>query len=177
MTTRAQRHRTLFAIVLCLVCARAASAQTRERWDVFGGYAYVRDAPDDLSFPIGWAAGASARLNRWLSIVADAGGSYKPLTLVGGDGRITSHSFMAGGRASVSIGKAVEFVHIVAGPVHTRGTAFGLASSDTHLAVQGGIGLDVPLSASLAGRLQLDGRFLKTGHEIRVVAGIVFARR
>ena len=143
---------------------------------MFGGYAYLRDQNEEVSLPIGWAAGAGTHLNRWLSVVVDAGGNYKTLPLVGGDARLTAHTLMAGGKASLAIGRFVEFAQILAGPAHTRGTAFGSASSDTFVAVQAGLGFDVSLKPHLAGRLEFDVRRLPTGREFRAIAGLVYVR-
>jgi hypothetical protein len=177
LTKRAQNALFLCAIALWVGAPRSAAAQALKGWDLFGGYAYLRDAPQDLNFPVGWSASASARLSRWFSVVGEAGGSHKTIALVGGDLNVTARAVMAGGRASFAVGRLVEFVQLVAGPLRTHGTAFGLASSDTHMAAQGSIGLDIPLRPPIAARIQFDGRFLETGHEIRAVAGIVFARR
>ena len=168
---------TLLAIVMCLAGARPASAQTNKTWDLSGAYAYIRDSTQDLGLPIGWSAGGSVHLNQWLSIVADGGGNYKIVPLIGSDVRISLHSVMAGARASLAVGHLVEFVQIVFGPVHARGTAFGLSSSDTHFAGQGGIGLDVPLKGRLAARIQFDMRVLETAHEFRTVVGIAYNAR
>ena len=161
---------------MCLAFPQSAPAQSSPTWDAFGGYAYLRDQNEEVSFPAGWAAGASTHLNRWLSVVVDAGGNYKTLPLVGGDARLTAHSLMAGGRASLAIGRFVEFAQILAGPAHTRGTVFGLASSDTFVAVQAGLGLDMTLKRHLSGRLELDVRRLRTGREFRAIAGLVYVR-
>jgi hypothetical protein len=163
-------------IALCSVLPRASAAQTPRTWDLFGGYAYLHDSTQDLSLPTGWAASTSRHLNRWLSVVVDADGHYRTLPLVGGDVSLSLHSVMAGGRVSLAVGNFVEFVQIVFGPVRSRGTTFGLTSSDTHVGGQGGIGLDVPLKGKLAARAEFDMRVLSTSHELRTTVGIVYAR-
>jgi hypothetical protein len=109
-------------------------------------------------------------------VVVDAGGHYRTLPLVGGEVSLSLHSVMAGGRVSLAVGNFVEFVQIVFGPVRSRGTAFGLTSSDTHVGGQGGIGLDVPLKGKLAARIEFDMRVLQTAHEFRSTVGLVFVR-
>ncbi len=163
-------------VALCVMLPRTVAAQASRTWDVFGGYAYLRDQNEEVSLPVGWAAGASTHLNRWLSVVVDAGGNYKTLPLVGGDAKLTAHTLMAGGRASLAIGRFVEFAQILAGPAYTHGTAFGLASSDRFVAVQAGLGLDMMLKRHLAGRFELDVRRLRTGREVRAIAGLVYVR-
>jgi hypothetical protein len=172
----AQKAVTLVAIAMSLVVARPAAAQSTPTWDLFGGYAYLHDSTQDLSLPAGWSASTSRHLNRWLSVVVDAGGHYRTLPLIGGDVSLSLHSVMAGGRASLAVGRFVEFVEIVFGPVRSRGTAFGLTSSDTHVGGQGGIGLDVPLKGKLAARFEFDLRVLPTAHEFRPTVGVVYVR-
>jgi hypothetical protein len=161
---------------LCVVLPRTAVAQTPRTWDLFGGYAHLHDSTQDLSLPVGWAASASTHLNRWLSIVVDADGHYKTIPLVGGDVSLTLHSVMAGGRTSLAVGRFVEFVQIVFGPVRSHGSTFGLTSSDTHFGGQGGLGLDVPLKGRLAARVEFDVRIIRTAHEFRTTVGLVYVR-
>jgi hypothetical protein len=161
---------------LFVVFPRTAAAQTPRTWDVFGGYAYLHDSTQDLGLPVGWSASASRHLTRWLSIVADADGHYKTIPLVGGEVSLTLHAVMAGGRASLAVGRFVEFAQIVFGPVRSRGSTFGLTSNDTHFGGQGGLGLDIALKGNLAARVQFDMRVLPTAHEFRTTAGLVFVR-
>jgi hypothetical protein len=177
--TTSRRCAIAAAVIAAIVSARpeTAAAQTRRTWDVSGGYAFVRDATEDVSLPRGWTAGASLGVNRWLSIAVDAGGSYRTVELVAADVRIASHTVMIGGRAAVRIGKVVEFGQILVGPVRTRGTAFGSASVDTHVAAQAGAGFDVPLRDRWAARVEFDTRVLRTGHEFRTVAVLVYRAR
>jgi len=172
----AQKAVTLIVIAIGLAVAHPAAAQSSPTWDVFGGYAYLHDSTQDLNLPAGWSASTSRHLNRWLSVVVDAGGHYRTLPLVGGEVSLSLHSVMAGGRVSLAVGNFVEFVQIVFGPVRSRGTAFGLTSSDTHVGGQGGIGLDVPLKGKLAARIEFDMRVLQTAHEFRSTVGLVFVR-
>ena len=176
MSFPAQKAATFVAIAIGLAVAQPAAAQSSPTWDLFGGYAYLHDSTQDLSLPAGWSASASHHLTRWLSVVVDAGGHYRTLPLVGGDVSLSLHSVMAGGRASLAVGRFVEFVEIVFGPVRSRGTAFGLSSSDTHFGGQGGLGLDVPLKGKLAARVQFDMRVLPTAHEFRPTVGLVYVR-
>ncbi len=176
MLRSAQKPVALLAIVIAFATARPAAAQTSKTWDVFGGYAYLHDSTQDLALPAGWSASASKHLTRWLSVVIDADGHYKTIPLVGGDVSLTLHSLMAGGRASLAVGRFVEFVQIVFGPVRSHGSTFGLTSSDTHFGGQGGLGLDLPLKGKLAARVQFDMRVLSTAHEFRTTAGLVYVR-
>ena len=166
----------LIASLLCVAIARPVQAQPNQAWDLFAGYAYLRDPVEELTLPTGWAAGGAVHLKRWLSVVADAGGHYKTVPLIGGDVRVTTHSVMVGGRASVPVGPFVEFIQILFGPVQTSGSAFGLTNRETILAGQGGVGVDVPLKRKWAARLQFDLRILENSHEYRAIAGLVYVR-
>jgi hypothetical protein len=169
--------RTVAALVaIWFVAARPAAAQTQSTWDLFGGYAYLYDTTQDLALPLGWTASASRHLNRWLSVVVDADGHYKTIPLLGGDVSLRLHSVMAGGRASLAVGRLVEFAQLVFGPVRSRGTTFGLTSSDTRIGGQGAVGLDVPLKGRLAARVEFDMRVLSTAHEFRTSVGLVYVR-
>jgi hypothetical protein len=163
-------------LAVCFAIPRTAAAQTARTWDVFGGYAYLRDQNEEISLHAGWAAAGARRITRWLSIVGEAGGHYKTLPLVGGDATLSAHTVLAGGRASIGVGRFVEFVQVAAGPVYTRGSAFGLTSRDTLFAVQAGLGVDAPLATGFAARLQFDVRRLRTGRELRAIAGLVWVR-
>ena len=170
------RTAATLAIAMSLAIAQPAAAQANRTWDLFGGYAYLHDSTQDLNLATGWAASASRHLNRWLSIVVDADGHYKTIALVGGDVSLSLHSVMAGGRASLAVGRFVEFAQIVFGPVRSHGSTFGLTSSDTHFGGQGGIGLDGPLKGKLAARVEFDMRILQTAHEFRSSVGLVYVR-
>jgi len=176
MPTRGQRARIVFAVACVALIASPAAAQTDRHWEAFGGYALVRDSHEDLNMPAGWVAGGARALNGWFSIVADAGGSYKTLPLIGGDVTVASHSVLAGGRIAARIGNVIEFGELLGGVVHTSGSAFGQSSSATYGAVQGGIGLDIPLRSRLAGRVEFDATHLSIGRRFRVTAAIVYAR-
>jgi hypothetical protein len=176
MSTRAQRARTAIALVCCVAFPCSAFAQRRPL-ELFAGYALLHDTQEDLDLPIGWAAGGARGVNDWLALVADAGGNYKTVRLVGGDARVTTHSLLAGTRASAKIGRLIEFGELLAGAVHTTGTSFGQSNTTTHFAVQAGGGVDIPFGERVAGRLQIDVRFPDVGHQMRYLAGLTWTLR
>jgi len=157
--------------------ARAQSAQESARWQLSGGYAFMaeNDVTDKETFPRGWNVSGAVRLSSWLSIAADADGQYKTIPTLGGDIQLTSHALTGGLRASARLGKLTEFGQVLAGVVQSTGTAFGSSDTTRYRAIQPGLGLDYPCGPRWAIRGELDVRFLSTGQEIRVVAGIVRA--
>ena len=140
----------------------------------------TRDATSDVNFPVGWSAGTAVRITPWASAVVKAGGSRRTIPTVIGDLKLGMQTVMAGGRASVRIGRAEEFGQVLAGVVRATGSAFGTSSSSTHAGVQAGAGVDYPLTRRLAARGQLDfrlvdGRGLESrGHQYRFATSIVY---
>jgi hypothetical protein len=176
-------RRPAIVALLCLLSPPAA-AQTFAPLEVSGGYAFVRDPRNDISLPIGWMIGGGVTLTGWLSAVADVSGSHKTISAFGSDVRISVHTAMAGVRGSVRVGRLTEFAQVVAGVVRGSGTAFGFTSTTNAFGVQPGLGVDYPLSPRLAGRAELDVRFIHSqpagndaGYEYRFVAGIVYCFR
>jgi Outer membrane protein beta-barrel domain len=169
----------LAAVLLAAPSARAQSARESARWQLSGGYAFMveSDVTEKETFPSGWNVSGAVRLTSWLSIAADADGQYKTIPTLGGDIQLTSHALTGGLRASARLGKLTEFGQVLAGAVRTTGTAFGSSDTTMYRAIQPGLGFDYPCGARWAIRGELDVRFLSTGEEIRVVAGIVRAFR
>ena len=133
------------------------------------------DITDKVTFPAGWAVSAAAPLTRWLSVAADVDGQYKTIPSFGSDVRLTSHAVTAGLRASARLGRFTEFGQVLGGIVQSTGTAFGATAARVFASVQPGLGLDYPLSANWAVRGEIDVRFISTGQEFRVAAGILRA--
>src|SRR5205085_11206978 len=103
--------------------ARTVAAQTGRRTEVFAGYSSLDDpgnavlavtAADNL-FRVGWMAGAAWPIGRWLSGVVEASGHYKRRTSLDDDVRLSFHAFMAGPRASATLGRLTEFAQVLAG--------------------------------------------------------------
>ncbi len=170
---------------LALAAAAPASAQPPQS-DWFAGYSYLRDpgssilaaTADDDSFPIGWSAGGARRVWRAIWIAGEAAGHYKTRTTLDEDVKLSFHAFLGGPRASATVGRVTEFVQVLAGVVHGRGSAFGSSVTVTDLGAQPGGGIDYALGRRLAVRLQLDYRWIRGSNgrnavsQFRAVAGI-----
>jgi hypothetical protein len=167
-------------IMLGAAAPRPAGAQTWKPREVSGGYVYLNDSDNQIGLPAGWMAGGTLRLTDWLSAVGEAGISARTTTTFGSELRVRVGAVLGGARASASLGPFREFGQVLAGVVLGSGTGFGVTSTDTALGLQPGAGLDYPITARVAGRGEVDVRFIRgrssgstPAHEIRLVFGVV----
>lgn len=158
----------------------AASAQTR--WDVAGGYSYLDDPPDAVSFD-GWMASAGLAMNRWLSAVADVSAHTRTATRERLE--FATFAILGGARASAGIGPFTEFAQLLAGASHA-GSSIDPASGEWHAALQPGGGVDYPFAKQLAIRIQIDYRTIRGGigrpiadprYQLRYSAALVVEQR
>jgi hypothetical protein len=176
-------------VLAVLATAPQAAAQTDKQTEISGGYSYLQDPGNavlavtarDNHFPAGWMAGVARPVWRWVTLAAEASGHYKRRMALDDSVRVSFHAFMAGPRASVKIGRLTEFAQVLTGVTHGHATAFGLEASVTALSAQPGGGIDWPLTARLAARIELDYRWIKNSAEgrehasqFRAVAALVF---
>jgi hypothetical protein len=171
--TRTLARALLTAALACTVTGRAY-AQARPGWEWFAGYAVARESRDAVTLPVGWdVAIARTMAANWLLAVADASGSYKSEPVFGGTLRLRSHALLGGVRVRARIGPLIEFGQVLGGVVHNRGSVFGVVNSETHPAVQPGVGLDYPMGRGVAIRGEIDARFTSVEHEWRFGVGVV----
>jgi hypothetical protein len=181
----------VFPLFVCawLWTAASASAQTPAPLpiEMYAGYSYLRDPGNsviaatagDNGFHAGWAAGVARRLWRHMDVLGEASGHYKTRTTFDEDVRLSFHGFLAGPRASIEVGPFREFGQVLTGVVHASGSAFGVTVTTTAFAVQPGGGVDVPIGARVAARVQLDYRwingseFRRSANQFRAVAALV----
>jgi opacity protein-like surface antigen len=167
-------------IMLGAAAPCAAGAQTWWPQEVSGGYVYLNDSDNQVGLPAGWMAGGSFRLTDWLSAVGEGGISARTTTTFGSELRLRVGAVLGGARASASLGPFREFGQVLAGAVLSSGTGFGVTSTDTAFGVQPGAGLDYPITARVAARAEVDGRFIRSrssgstpAHELRLLVGVV----
>jgi hypothetical protein len=144
---------------------------------VFAGYAALNDVTDRVTYPAGWVVGVAGHLKGWLSLAGDVDGQYDTIPSIGSDFHLASHTVTGGPRASARLGRLVEFGQVLAGVIQSTNSVFGSTETTRHAVLQPGVGLDFPLSGKWAVRGELDVRFIDTGQEIRVAAGLVYAFR
>jgi hypothetical protein len=177
MTRSVRSRRARFVPVLVLIASvlvpRAAGAGG---WEVSGGYSMLREEKDQVTFPLGWTAGAALSLNRWLSVIADVDGQRKAIPSIGSDIVLTSHAFLVGGRASATLGRFTESAQVCVGLFRASGDAFGSSNSSTSFTVQPGLGLEYPIASRWSVRAGVDLRLIPTGEQARVTAAVVYRR-
>jgi hypothetical protein len=176
------RPPALALLVLLSACSRSASAQTP--FEISGGYSAAHDPRDDVTLRAGWVAGAALSLTRTVSVVGDVSGQYRTVELFATDVRLSVQTVMGGVRASARLGRLIEFGQVVAGVVHTSGSAFGSTDTGNSVGVQPGVGVDYPLTDRVAARAQFDVRLIRHqadatngGHQYRFVAALAYRIR
>jgi len=168
----------VFATSIVLLGSSFAAGQQVSRWDVFGGYSYLRFDSTPLGFASnsnlgGWNAAVAWNITDALSVAADGSGHY--------GNQITAYNYMIGPQYSYRwersrvfgrflFGKAQNNVNIVQptrGGFESVGRAYG-----------GGAGYDRDLNSRFTLRaVQVDylrtGTFGLTQGDLRVSAGVV----
>jgi hypothetical protein len=164
----------IFALLLAL-SPRPAAAQDAASSEIFAGYSFVHEAGiDHLDFPIGWNVSAALKINGWLALAGDIDGHRKTLDLLGSEVRLTSHAFLAGLRASATLGSFTEYGEVLAGWVRATGTVFGATDTTNHAALQPALGLDRAIGRRLSVRVEGAVRFIDSGQEVRVSTGVAY---
>jgi hypothetical protein len=171
---------TGIGIMLVATAPRPAGAETWTPREVSGGYVFLNDSDNQIRLPAGWMAGVALRLTDRLSAVGEGGISTRTTTTFGSEIRLKVGTVLGGVRAEARLGRFTEFGQVLAGVVLGSATGFGITSTNTAFGLQPGAGLDYPLGARVAGRVQADVRFISggsndstPGHEIRFLVGVV----
>lgn len=150
-------------------------------WEAAAGFESLADPQDRVTL-LGWTADAAFAAKPWLWAVVETGRATRTIELI----TLRQLAVLAGLRARAQIGPFVEFVQVVAGAARSESTVLGDSSADTAVALQPGIGVDLPLGSPSRWllRVQIDRRSLTGGpfhtedrHNVRIAASIVFARR
>ncbi|HYM24832.1 MAG TPA: hypothetical protein VEU08_16565 [Vicinamibacterales bacterium] len=169
------------ALVIIILCSTAlcAGAQPVRSWELAGGYTRANDSPNLVTLN-GWLADGGVRITPWLAAIVEA--SDVRTTIV--DVTLRTASVVAGPRAAARIGPFVEFVQLTSGWGQFRSTVFDETTSDNHLLLQPGGGLDVPFKSRFAARFQVDRRMILGGeldaqdrHQLRLAVCLVVLSR
>jgi hypothetical protein len=165
----------------------AAQAPTTGRYDVAGGYAFMRDQdiardnPDiSANFPAGWMASGSARVWRWLAVAGEVGGSSKTVAIPGDQPKLRVYTFLAGPRVRRPPGdRIVPFGQVLVGAARASTSVLTVTETVTDLAYQPGGGVDVMISGRLGVRAEGDWRIIRSdgtnSKEPRFTLGAVVA--
>jgi opacity protein-like surface antigen len=189
-------RRLLSLVVVALLSARCAVAQSGDHGEVFGGYSYI-NKDFTLTLPTGgltgWNASVTLKVARHAGIVADFSGYYPGYTYgCGGCGQSAKiHSFLFGPQASFTVGRVTPFARFLIGDSHVHTAADGIPNlgtftSNNSFTYGAGGGVDFRLTHRFALRGQVDwlhNQFqtvddqriqFETRNVARISTGIVF---
>jgi len=167
------------------VVSAAAQSANSPRYEVAGGYQFMRDQdiskqdPDlSANFPAGWMASGGAHLWSWLGAVGEVSGSAKTLSIPGDKPKLRVYTFMAGPRFTRSAHTGVNpFAQVLLGSARASTSVLGIRDTVTDFSCQPGGGIDLSLAGRLGVRFEGDYRIIRAaGHnskEPRVVAAAV----
>jgi hypothetical protein len=134
--------------------APSHQAPTGPRYDAFGGYTWLWDSTDSISFPLGWVASIAGRVTDSVSIVGEAGGNYKSASVLGVNLASASiYTFTGGPKFSGQAGSVRPFGQVLAGLEVGHVSALGYGASSTGFAVMPGFGVDLPVANRLGVRI------------------------
>jgi len=155
------------AFLLSLLPMRA---QAQDKFELFGGYSYMRVNGTTSANLNGWELAGQYKLSNWLGGVADFDGHYgSPLGISS-----SVNTFLFGPQISWR-GRVAPFAHVLGGAGHVKSGVF----YDTSPAFAIGGGIDSRLKQGIYWRvIQVDyiaTRFFgATQNNVRVSTGIVF---
>jgi hypothetical protein len=143
--------RRLSPLVVGMLFLTGGTAIAQARGDVSAGYRFLQS--EGVSYPAGWYVDVTRHINRVVSIVGDAGGTYKSDSVGAGnftqsiDARV--HTFLGGVkvRAVTKNPDVIAFGQALFGAANLRRntTSFGitLSRASTEPALSAGAGVDV----------------------------------
>ena len=165
------RKRTLYTAVFALLSS-CAVGQSTPRFDVFGGYSYLRSSGASITSAnaSGWGTSLNWNWKHWLGLKADIGGDY----CCSGE---REYNFLFGPQITFRRSHANFFVHGLGGVSH--GNPAGVSESVAAFAFGGGLDWKIRNDSGLALRL-VQADYLGTNygnlmqHNFRYSTGIVF---
>jgi hypothetical protein len=170
--TSLRRHILFLGIVALL--STCVLGQSTPRFDVFGGYSYLRSDPGPgfgKANANGWGSSLNWNFNRWLGVKADMSGTY---CCVGQ----REHNFLFGPQIGFRGQRANYFFHGLGGVSH--GNPGGVSSNVAAWAFGGGMDWKLASHPRLSLRL-IQGDFLRTQYAsvaqstFRYSTGLVFS--
>jgi outer membrane protein with beta-barrel domain len=158
--------RSAFILALLLLPAQCC-AQSADRVEIYGGYAFVNNDftggtlfNNAASLKRGWNASANFKINKWWQFVADFGGHYLSLPVCNfqvGSCSSSVHTLMFGPQLSFHT-KVTPFVHALFGAAlasQSSGTVSNLKSNHS-FAEAVGAGVDYVMTHHFGLRAQVD---------------------
>jgi len=173
---------TVLILLLISTASTAAQSASSPRYEVAGGYQFMRDQdmakhdPDlSANFPAGWMASGGAHLWSWLGAVGEVSESAKTLSIPGDKPKLRVYTFMAGPRFTRSAHSGINpFGQVLFGSARASSSVLGVRQTVTDFSYQPGGGIDLSVAGRLGVRFEGDYRIVRAaGHnskEPRVVA-------
>ena len=167
-------------LLLSLMAATPCRAQAAApRFEIAGGYSFVRDQDSSINFPAGWMVAVAGRLASWLEAVGEAGGSDKTVSIPGDQPKLRVLSFMAGPRFAAPTHRSIApFAQVLFGVARASNTVLDVGDTVTDFSYQPGAGVDVRVTHMVGARLEADYRIIRAegsnSKESRFVAAAVF---
>ena len=178
---------TLAVLILISISVVSAAAQstTPLRYEVAGGYQFMRDQdmakqdPDlSANFPAGWMASGGAHLWGWLGAIGEVDGSTKTLSIPGDKPKLRVYTFMGGPRFTRSRHTGLNpFAQVLLGSARASSSVLGVRDTVTDFSYEPGGGIDLNMAGRLGVRFEGDYRIIRAARhnskEPRVVAAAV----
>jgi Outer membrane protein beta-barrel domain len=161
------RHRRaawiVTAVLLMTTLGAGVAGAQAPKVEVAGGYAYLRET--EVSLPGGWFVSGGASVNGWFGVVGTVTGHYKTETVGRAKVDTRLHTFMGGPKFTYRTERLTPYLTLLAGGarVGARAAAPGVTApeSETRLAAQSGVGLDVNVSSKLGVRVGVNGLYTR----------------
>ncbi len=177
----------VFIVVSISVVSLGAQSADSPRYDVAGGYQFMRDqdiAKQDpelsANFPAGWMASAGAHLWGWLGAAGagEVSGSTRTIAIPGDKPKVRVYTFMAGPRFSRRAHAGINpFAQVLLGSARASTSVLGIRDTVTDFSYQPGGGIDVNMARRFGARFEGDYRIVRAGghnsKQPRVVAEAV----
>jgi hypothetical protein len=174
------RHGPVASCTLILVLAgwaapATSAAQEATRTEVFGGYAWARDAGRQMN---GWDVTVTLNLREWIGVSTDVSGLYASL----GNTDRSRYSVLLGPTVSTRFGRFTPFAHALVGAFHTRShlefLSVSIAEGFTDPGMGLGGGVKIRLFDGWVGAVKVESAIVRsrgrTDADPRVFGGLVF---
>ena len=171
------------AIILLLILISGASVGAQSRYEVAGGYQFMRDQdiaknnPDlSANFPAGWMVSGGDSLSNWLVAVGEISGSMKTLAIPGDKPKLRVYTFMAGPRIQRRRHAGLNpFGEVLFGAARATTSVLSVHESVTDFSYQPGGGVDVNGSGRFGVRVEGYYRLIRAGGRNTKEPGFVAA--
>jgi outer membrane protein with beta-barrel domain len=165
------KHLRVFFIALgMLILAPSAMAQQSEpkksesegepRYEVFGGYSYLRDDGHNLN---GWTGTLIVNINSWFAIASDIDGHYGSHREGAEDVSVQEYAYTFGPHVALrNHSRVTPFAYALFGGAHEKITTAGVPESASGFASTLGGGFDVRINHRLSVRaMQFDAVYTR----------------